>query len=91
MNFGYPKVQAGNSHCGVAQIRKKKKKRKEKHFWRKLTVLKNFPHTAPSLKRFTILKSKMKHMTMTQIALLFFNLLEFLNFLKLFLNILNNF
>ena len=47
MNFGYPKVQAGDSHRGVAQIRKKKK-RKEKHFWRKLTVLKNFPHTAPS-------------------------------------------
>ena len=33
----------------------------------------------------------MKHMTITQIALLFFNLLQFLNFLKLFLNILNNF
>lgn len=54
----------------------KEKKKKKNIFGENLQSSKTFPTLHLPKKRFTILKSKMKHMTMTQIALIFFNLLE---------------
>ena len=44
MNFGYPKVQAGDSHRGVAQIRNKKKKKRKTFMEKTYSPQKLSPH-----------------------------------------------